>query len=244
MRRHSLTLSSVVVLAVAIALAVLAYGALAGGPAVTPPALVASATPSATVSSELVIPAAASPTATPTMEAAATAIGTRTPTLSPTPTQTIAPASIATATRASTPTLTPASTPTPSPIPVTEAEAKGVVVDFFTALDQDDYAKAVSKGSGQGRVQIQEMVAAIEGSARERGVQPDLEISNLTTDATTQSGAGRLVSSSFNAAAFAIAGPFRLPVSTANGSAVFLVERVAGEPKITEISSIEGLPGI
>ncbi len=129
-------------------------------------------------------------------------------------------------------------------MPVTEAEANGVVRDFFTALDQDDYQTAISEGSGTGQQQIRTLVDSIEKSAQERGVQPDLEITSLTTDATTKQGSGRLVSSSFTAAVYARAGPLRVPITSSNASAVFLVERVAGEPKITEITSIQGLPGV
>lgn len=219
-------------LAAVITLAVLLYGRLTSVPAVGPPVSVVSPTPSPTVPGEVALPGEASPT----RSLAATHSVTRTPTLTP--------ASTPTPTPASTPTSTPASTPTASPVPVTEAEAKSVVGDFFTALDQDDYEKAVSMGHGQGEEQIRAMVAAIEGSARERGVQPDIAISNLTMDATTESGAGRLVKASFNAVAYARLGSFRLPITSANGSAIFLVERIDGEPMITNISSVDGLPGI
>jgi hypothetical protein len=224
-------LSVVVGLGVVIALAVTLFGGLSGAPVGAPPVPVASPSPSPADRGESLLPGAASPArspaATPTVESSPTSPATATATLTP----------------ASTPTLAPASTPTPSPVPVTEAEANGVVKDFFAALDQDDYERAASKGSGQGEQQIRAMVSAIEKSARERGIQLDLEISNLTIDATAERGAGRLVNAGFSAVAFARVGQFRLPVSTANGSAVFLVERVAGEPLITEVSSVEGLPG-
>jgi hypothetical protein len=227
-------LSVVVGLAVVIVLAVLLFGGLIAAPAGAPPASVVSPTPSPNSPGDMILSGEASPTrsrtATPTADVSPTSSESATSTLRPEPTTTPTP-------------LARASTPAPTLVPVSEAEAKGVVADFFAALDQDDYARAVARGHGQGEQQIRAMVSAIEGAARERGVQPDLEISNLTIDASTESGTGRLVKSGFSAVAFARVGLFRLPITTATGSAIFLVERVADEPMITEVSSVEGLPG-
>jgi hypothetical protein len=225
----------VVGMAVVIAVAVLLCGGPIDVPADAPPASAIRSVPS------------------PTDPGRTAFFGEAVPTRSPAATQVAEPSLTATASAAltfpprstSAPTPPPsASTPTPSPVPVSEAEAESVVEDFFAALDQDDYTRAVSKGHGRGEEQIRAMVSAIEAAARERGVQPHLEISNLAIDATTERGSGRLVKTAFSAVAFARLGPIRVPVSTANGSAIFLVERVASEPLIADVSSVEGLPGM
>ena len=159
----------------------------------------------------------------------------------PTPTQTPARPP-ATATGAA---LAGARTPTasPAPSPVSEAQARQVVEDLFGALDREDFASAVSTGHGKAREQIRRMVLAVEEQARERGVQPDLDVTRLELDASGRRGAERLVRSDFTVVAHVKLGGLRVPVQTADGSAVFLVESIGGQPRITEIADVQGLPG-
>jgi hypothetical protein len=236
----------VVVLAVVVFLAARLTGESTSALAGATPILVAdSPTPVSGTTTASPIPATATPTAQATK---VTLHDPASPTLdiTATPAATDSPPTFAPVVFTMTPrvTLTPIVMPTSTVVPVTEAEARGVVTDLFAALDQDEYDRAISAGSGLGEQQIRALVSTLQSSAGRQGSRADLSVSDLTLDNAGEEGSARLTKAAFGAAVYSRFGPLPVTLLSTRGSAVFLVDRVAGEPKITQIRSITGLPGV
>ncbi|HUE75719.1 MAG TPA: hypothetical protein VMP10_02735 [Chloroflexota bacterium] len=137
------------------------------------------------------------------------------------------------------------STPAPpTPIPVSDAEATDVVWEMFQGLHNNDYDRALAATDGQGREQMLMVITNIQDEGRRRGVQPEITIAQLDLYAVERRGASVLVEARYTAGIYARVAVFRPLVETIVGSAIFRVENVNGQPKIVEVVSAEGLPGL
>jgi hypothetical protein len=205
----------------------------------TPTALIFVATP---VSSPTPRPPP-TPPPSPTLRPATNIVATPRPASVATPTP---PRAVAAATPTARPPVAQAPTarPAPATAPVSDAEAMAVVREMFDGLHTNNYDRALAATSGQGREQMQTVVANIQDEGRRRGVQPELEITQLNLNIVERRDASILVGAGYSAGVYARVAVFRPLVETIVGTAIFRVARVNGQPKIVEVVSADGLPGL
>ncbi len=134
-------------------------------------------------------------------------------------------------------------TPEPAALGITDEEARDVIRRFFSAVDQDDFGAAAGLAHGSAREQVLGMTEAVRREAESRGVAADLRITGLVIPPTERRMEGRLARADFDFLAFARLGDWQLPVVFSRCSALFLVEKVDDEPRITAVISVDGLPG-
>ena len=139
------------------------------------------------------------------------------------------------------PTRPAAPTPTPSGS-VTQQEAQSVVRAWFDALAAEDYQRMEELTTGSARTKTRQATEAIRSEAEQRGVRIDLVVQRLDLSPGPRPRAGEAVEADFDIRANAQDGPISVTARTIEGSATFVVERVNGEARITDIQNVTGLP--
>lgn len=134
-----------------------------------------------------------------------------------------------------------APTPTP-PGSVTQREAQSVVRAWFDALAAEDYQRMEELTTGSARTRTRQATETIRSEAEQRGVRIDLVVQRLDLSPGSRPRASEAVQASFDIQANAVVGPFSVTARTIEGSATFVVERVNGEARITDIQNVTGLP--
>lgn len=161
-----------------------------------------------------------------------------------------APAPLPTAIPAPTPTPRPTATATPvaGPMPATgvlhgatQDEAQMVVRAWFDAMLGQDYRTAADLTVGAAADRTRELSEGFRratGGAPVRLVRQRLDLS----PAPSPDGGGQAVRADFEVPVNAQAGPFVMEVERLRGSATFVVGRLEGRPRITDIRDVTGLP--
>ena len=135
-----------------------------------------------------------------------------------------------------------ARTATPSPVPlasspVSRQEAEGMVHDYFSAFDTESYDRLRSLTSGQARQATDAIIERLQQEERSRGVRADIRITRQEIVGVTASGPdGVAVDTSFAADIYAGVGPLQIKAGSLSGRSTFVVQRVEGATRITEIS--------
>lgn len=133
-------------------------------------------------------------------------------------------------------------TPEPARTGVSETEAWESVEALLHALDEDDFERAASLTRGSAREQVSALGAEVARVTSSSGLAADLALWRVSLPGTEARGERRLVRATFDFAALTEMGGLRLPLLFARCSALFVVEQIDGQPAVTDILSVDGLP--
>lgn len=164
----------------------------------------------------------------PRQPSAATPVATPAP--SPTPVATPTPVP-----------LVPLVIPTPTPTPVTPTEAQSVVAAWFDAVIAQDYQTASDLTVG---VAFDRTRQLSEGFARATGgnrVNLQKQRLDLNTGYPQDDGSQQVMAA-FDIQVNAQVGPISVGVQHLVGNATFIVQRVDGRTRITDVRDVSGLP--
>ncbi len=150
------------------------------------------------------------------------------------------------ATQSPTPTVQPTVTPQ-IPVPtarrgVTQEEAQSAVRLWFDAIVAQDYAAAELVTSGNATARTKDLADGFRQATSGKGFDVGMHQQKLDLGPGHSVAAGQSVDSQFDIEVDARVGPFAVGSQEIKGSATFVVEMVDGQPKITDIQDVTGLP--
>lgn len=156
-----------------------------------------------------------------------------------------APTPTPTATSTPTPTPTPSPTPAPTPTmatPVSREEGQQVVRDFFVALENEDAARLDQLVAGEGGDTVRAIVEEVRRQEEANRVKIIARTRTLDFVASEERGSAIALTTDYTVDLWARAAFVTVPVSPNEGQAVFVVDRIDGQPRITRIEGDLAVP--
>ncbi|MBI3977880.1 MAG: hypothetical protein HY331_06820 [Chloroflexi bacterium] len=121
---------------------------------------------------------------------------------------------------------------------VSQDEAQQVVRAFFAALDAKDFQSARRLTAGQARETTDQIIGRVEAEAEARGVDLVIQTTRLNLAVPPAIGKPANVDADFSTDVSGKIGPVVVPGQTFSGRATFTIDRVDGQIRIVQMSSL------